>query len=89
VDLLRESVAEAVSKSDTAVVAPNLAQGGRTIETKMEELKERPAVLFQLLGQLSDAVARYFAQKRGAGPKPPADADGRKDITDTMLSWDF
>ena len=86
--LLRESAAQAVSKSETQEVAPNLAQHVAAVETGMEELKKRPAVLFQRLGQLSEALARYFAQKRASGRKPPPDAEKRSDITDTMLSGD-
>ena len=87
--LLRESAAQAVSKSETQEVAPGLAQVVRSIETNMEELKKRPAILFQRLGQLSEKLARYFAQKRASGEEPPADGERRDDITDTMLSWDF
>lgn len=88
-ELLRSAAAQAASKSDTGEIGRDLVRLASSIEKNIEELKRRPAVLFQHLGQLSDALARYFAQKRGAGKEPPADAGTGDDITDTMLSWDF
>ncbi len=87
--LLRGAAAQAASKSDTGEIGLDLVRKAAAIEGSMEEMKKRPAVLFQRLGQLSDAMLKYFAQRGAAGRKPATDAKKRDEIIDSMLSWDF
>ena len=86
--LLRDVAGQAISKSETGMVARDLVQLVKAIEAGMEELKKRPAVLFQRLSQLSDALLKFFAQSRRI-QKPKKDTGTQDKITDTMLSWDL
>ncbi len=84
-ELLRGAAEQAASKSDTGEFGPGLVQLARKVESNFEQMKKRPAVLFQRLGQLSDELRRYLAHGRSR----QAGAKGQDEITDTMLSWDF